>query len=414
MTRTDRPLCAFIGYRWDDAPAAELLHEELALRGLTVLHDRCTFTVGTRLDTAMDDAVQRCDAYLPLLTPRSLYEDRPPDTPRPALDGEFIPICHRRRASAARGDTPPQPVIATVTHGLGDPHRDAPERVRRATGEDIGSLWSLALAQHDDGLRQDDAARIAAATLDALLPVGTGTELPAITIASRGTGEAPAFLTIDAVPLLGGATHQPGTPDNWQRFAAALSDVERTLSRWTPRRALTVDVKTHLTGAVAFGRIFHLPAGWALSIPNRAGLTHLTTTARSYTGTPHIAIDNHGSTGGPLVVDIDLIGHHIAAMVNDTIRTLPPASARIQITHDGRAHDLPPEIIVATADHLAAAIRTTTGRTHPSGIHLFLSTPATFAAALGQRLTALHTDIHLYERHSHHYTPSLTLPAATA
>lgn len=408
-----RPLTALVGYQWSDSAAAELLHEELALRGFTVLHDRCTFTVGTRIDTAMVHAVEHCDAYVPLLTPHSLYEGIPAGSPRPALDGELIPVSQRRRASIARGEHPPVPVIAAVTHGLGDPRNEAPERVRRATGEDVASLWSLAVGQGDDSLQQADAGRIAAAALDALLIPGTGGTLPEITVASRGTGEPPAFLTIDATPLLGGADHRPGEPVAWMRYLRGVQQVERAVSRWTRDRALTVDVKTHLTGAIAFGRIFHLPAGWILSIPNRAGLTRLDPWATEG-DVFDISAETFGRTGGPLVVDIDLIGHRIGALVNETIRELPPPSGRIQVARDGHGPDLSPETITATAARVAAEIRGSAARTRPSGIHLFVAAPATFGVALGQRLTALHTDLHLYERDGSRYVHALTIPAATA
>jgi len=45
------PLTAMVSYQWDDSGAAELLHVELAMRGLTVLHDRCTFPSGSRIGT---------------------------------------------------------------------------------------------------------------------------------------------------------------------------------------------------------------------------------------------------------------------------------------------------------------------------------------------------------------------------
>src|SRR5258708_28933243 len=113
---------------------------ELALRGLDVIHDRCTFQVGGRIPSQMADGVERCDALVIYLTRNSLYLDSP-GAPRPAIDGEFVPAMRRRRRELARHpDGPPsavRPVVVPITHGLGDPRSEAPDVVRRETGEDI-------------------------------------------------------------------------------------------------------------------------------------------------------------------------------------------------------------------------------------------------------------------------------------
>ncbi|MHB1929684.1 MAG: toll/interleukin-1 receptor domain-containing protein, partial [Acidimicrobiales bacterium] len=66
-------LSAMISYQWTDAGAAELIHEELALRGLVVHHDRCSLPTGSRIGTNMDGAVANCDGFVAYLTPHSLY-----------------------------------------------------------------------------------------------------------------------------------------------------------------------------------------------------------------------------------------------------------------------------------------------------------------------------------------------------
>jgi hypothetical protein len=41
---------AMISYSWSDEDAAELLHDELAIRGFEVVHDRHSFAVARQLD----------------------------------------------------------------------------------------------------------------------------------------------------------------------------------------------------------------------------------------------------------------------------------------------------------------------------------------------------------------------------
>ena len=46
-----------ISYSWHDTTAAELLHDELSLRGFQVVHDRYSFTEGSRIPAAMAQLV---------------------------------------------------------------------------------------------------------------------------------------------------------------------------------------------------------------------------------------------------------------------------------------------------------------------------------------------------------------------
>lgn len=411
MTGAPEPLVAFVSYQSADFASSETLHIEHALRGMTVIHDRCTFAVGTRIPAAMSEAVTRCDAFIPLLTPNSLYEAAPPDAARPALDSEMIPVFKRRRAALAEDPTSRRPVIAAVTHDLGDPRTEAPQRVYAVTGESIDSLWSFVIDQTGDAISDADAAKVAGEVLDALLPPGKGPDIHGawpVTVASRGEGEPPTFLTIDATPILGGADHRPGESADWDRFLAGMRDVERTLARWTGHRRLAANLKTHLTGAFAFGRVFHHAAGWDLQIANRAGMSGSTSPASEAVS---INVEDKFGTG-PLVVSADLIGHDPAAMINRTIQTGPMPCGRIEAVRRDTFTDMAPGEIVASSRALADRVRQATSRLRPTEIALFLVTPAPFAALLGQQLTALSTDIQLFERAGDVYVPSLRIPAA--
>ena len=148
-----------ISYSWANAAAAELLHDELALRGFEVIHDRYTFIAGTRIAASMNDGVQRCDVFIPYLTRDSLYLDRPADDSRPAVTGELLPALRRRRENLSPG-RPDTPIIIPLAHGLGD-RSETSELLRRETGESFGSLWGPWLSQDTPGIAYDEAAAVA-------------------------------------------------------------------------------------------------------------------------------------------------------------------------------------------------------------------------------------------------------------
>lgn len=410
MMIDQNPLTALVGYQWSDSDSAELLHEELAMRGLTVIHDRCTFTLGTPIATAMRDAVDTCNAYVPFLTPRSLYENAPPGSPRPALDDEFIPICRRRRLNSSISNRP-NPVIAAITHGLGEPFTEAADRVRKATGEDIASLWSGAIDQSGDRLTQHDAAETSRSVVDALLPPGdrVDEEPIQILVATRGTGQAARFLTIDATPSLGGSDRRPGTEQDWWRYLNGLRDLESTLSRWTPTREIDIDLRGHMTAAVAFGRVFNQAAGWRLTIRTRTGTTQ--------NGRPELpSLLRYGTDiyrrGGPLVVDIDLIGHNVSDLATDAARSLPAPSGRVTVgaLDNASYRDLEDEEIGSAATAIAAMVRAAAARSRPTSVELFVSGPAAFAGLLGSQLTALRCDLNLHELDRDRYVHALAIP----
>src|SRR4051794_11018656 len=100
------PLLAMISYQSTDRAISEIMHEEVAMRGFTVIHDKCSFQPGARIQSEMADGVESCDAFFAYLTPNSLYLEAEAGSPRPALDNEFIPVMHRyRRSSGEPGST---------------------------------------------------------------------------------------------------------------------------------------------------------------------------------------------------------------------------------------------------------------------------------------------------------------------
>lgn len=412
------PLVAMISYQSQDIAAAELLHEELALRGFVVVHDQCSFLSGRRIALEMGSGVDRCDVFIAYLTPNSLYLDASPGLPRPAVDDEFLPAMQRRRdqgkssrsGSAVTAEVRPI-VVIPLTHGLGDPRREAPEVVRRATGEDISSLWSPAIDQSAATLTQADAARVACEALRSVLTAGTGSsdQVIPITVATRGGGQAPQGVSVDATMILGGEDRRPGAAADWNRYLAGIRDVERTLAAYTTERRLQLNAKAHLTGAIALGRVFNQVTGWRLEVAGRHGSLSPT----DATDHPDLRVFwDQGSAGSKAItVEVDLLGHPVTSMATELIRVLEtPPAGRLQITRT-TAGELSPSDIASMAAAAASHIRDIVSRERPARIHLMCAAPVEFTVLLGHRMTALEADIQLYERDGAAYFPSLLLSA---
>lgn len=408
-----KPLIAMISYQSDDFGASELLHEELALRGLSVVHDRCTFPTGTRIAHEMAEAVQRCDAFVAYLTPSSLYLSKPPGSPRPAVDGEFKPAMDRRaRATAAASADPAvRPVIVPLMHGLGDPRTEGPEAVRKATGKDVATLWVPVLDQTTSGITNAEAAVIGRHVLNALLQPGgdaDSEELTAIEMAitTRGEGQPSSFLSIDGTNLLGGEGSRPGSTEDWHRFLVALRDLQAVLAAWTTERTLRLRVKAHLSVALTVGRVFNQAAGWRPIIQGRFGDV-APSTAESH---PQLqtALESY-SMPGDLFVELDLLGVGVSDLASSVAADLTnPLSGRLCVWRDGDA-DLSSEDVAAMASGTAAQIRKAAFALRPERIHIFCAAPVEYGVLVGRQLTSLHADLCFYERDGARYVPSLVI-----
>ena len=403
-----------VSYQWADAVAAELLHEELGLRGLTVFHDKCTFPSGSRIGQNMDNAVASCDGFVAYLTSNSLYESSPPGSPRPALDAEFKPAMDRFARSNTSEGGQRRPIIVPLVHGLGDPRTEAPERVRKATGKDISTLWTpVVLDQAAPSIIQEAAAIACKSLLGALLPQGADRETSGaleLVVTTRGSGQPPGYLSVDGTNLFGGETNRPGDPEDWQRYLAGIRDLQGVLARWTQRRDMTLRIRSHLTAAIAFGRVFNQAAGWRTTIQGRHGEVGIT----DRDGHPDLchALEK-GAASGDLSIEIDLLGVNVSDLASGVLQDLSePIVNRLCIWRDGSNQDLRPDDIASMTTGVANAIREAVFEIRPVRVHLFCASPVEFAAHLGHRLTSLHADLHLYERDGHEYRPSLIVPAA--
>jgi len=403
------PLTVMVSYSWDDANAAELLHEELAFRGATVFHDRCTFPVGTRIAPNMTRAAHDCDGFIAYFTPSSLYELQPPGLPRPVIDEEFIPVMERVAQSRAPGGSP-APVILPITHQLGDPRGEALERVRRATGRDISSLWTpVTLDQTTTSITQHEAAAACSGLVAALIERAmkrSKTDPVDLLVVTRGSGQPATFLTVDATRSLGGPTPRPGDSADWKRLLAGIKDLEQCLAASTRERRLNLTVRAHLTAALIVGRVFHQAAGWRLTVAGRGGDARLASDVNEQI--LQVSFDR-GALGGDLAIEIDLLGVEVGKVAASVLAaSVPPITSRLVMWREGRA-DIAPDEIGSAARAAGSAIRAAVFESRPNTVHIFCASPAEFAVLVGHQLTSLHTTLQLYERDGERYVPSIRL-----
>ena len=402
----DKPLSAMVSYQAADYGAAELLHEELALRGFVVVHDRCSFTGGARIAQEMEVGVQTCDAFIAYLTPNSLYLDAEPDSPQPALQSEFIPAMQRRREPTLPNEGRPL-VVLPIAKGLGS-RSEASKAVFEKTGEEISSLWVQSAKSSEPSLEVSEASDVAAEALSATLAPGAlsaPSPVP-IVFATRGAGQAPRFLTIDATSLVG-VSRRAGSQEDWGRILKGLRDVERILAK-THGRKIDLVVRAHISGGISIGRVFSQAGGWHLSVQGRFGAVQ--PSPLGVRGLLNSTIDYQGS-GRDLTCEISLVGQPVFDMARETIqsRTLRLA-ARIQLTprSSGEFDSETTSLIAAEA---AWVLRDRVAAIRPPRTHLFCASPIEVAVLLGYRLTSLNTELHLYEREGTEYRLALVLPA---
>ena len=396
-----------ISYSWANADAAELLHDELALRGFEVIHDRYTFVAGTRIAASMNDGVQRCDVFIPYLTRESLYLDKPADDPRPAVTGELLPALRRRRENLSPG-RPDRPIILPLAHGLGD-RTAAGDLLRRETGESFGSLWGPWLSQDTPGILQDEAANVAELALSALLKRDfSDTQIAEIAIATRGGIPPPQLLTIDATRLVGG-DRRPGAATDWTRVMAAMQSVTTSLDSLRTGRDIRIGLACHLSAAYAAGRTFHQASRWRPSFDSRHGGT---VPATSPAGSVLLGGFDQHSDAGDLLVDIDMLGHGVGELTDRLATDMPQLGGRLSLTV-GTSADLNPIQIAASAYDAATRIRTAHASLRPHRIHLTMAVPAAFAALLGYHATALSSDVVVYEFDDNRYVPAVVVPSNT-
>ena len=403
----DKPLTAMVSYQSADYYAAELLHEELALRGFIVTHDRCSFAGGTRIAREMEVGVGNCDAFVAYLTENSLYLHVQSGSPKPAMESEFIPAMQRRRQpESTEGHR--RLVVLPIAKGLGS-RTEASDTVFNETGEQIGSLWVSSANSTDPNLSVGEAGNIADEALSATIgPEAVLVPSPLeMAFATRGEGQPPRLLSLDGTSLVGGEGRRAGSREDWERVLVALRDVQRVLAK-KQAREIDLVAKAHISGGIAFGRVFNQSGGWRLSVQGRYGSVEPSPLGKhnllSSTVDPQ-------DRGGELSCEISLVGQPVFEMARETIlsRSLE-LSERLQISPRSSA-EFDAETSSLIAAEAAVTIRERVAAVRPSRVHLFCASPIEVAVLIGFRLTSLNADIYLYEREGHEYRLVLVLPA---
>ena len=402
----DTPFSAMVSYQSADYDAAELLHQELALRGFVVVHDHCSFTGGARIAQEMEVGVQSCDVFVAYLTRNSLYLDAEPSSPRPAMESEFIPAMQRRRRTVSASECR-RLVVLPIAKGLGS-RSDASDAVYKRTGEAIGSLWVRGSNPSEPSLGVSEAASIAEEALSATLaPEELSVPAPlTMSFSTRGDGQAPRFLTLDGTPLVGG-DRRAGSQEDWGRILNALRSVERILARRQPRD-IDLVAKAHISGGLAFGRIFSQAGGWRISVRGRHGSVSASTLGRS--GLLNSTVDPQ-DRGRDVSCEISLVGQPVFDMARETIRSRSLELAeRVQLSAraPGEFDSETSSLIAAEA---ASILRERIAAVRPPRVHLFCASPVEVAVLIGHRLTSLNADLHLYEREGNEYRLVLVLAA---
>ncbi len=413
------PLVAMVSYQSADRDSAARLRDELTLRGMVTIYDRASFRWGARLADEMEDGWNRCDAFVACITPAYLYEGLPNGQPRPALDSEFIPVMQRRRRAlaephpASEAAATVRPIIYPVVRGLGNVRSAAPGRVRAATGEDIGGLWTPEVDQGAGPLPIRDAGLVARKVLEDLLPRGGSatTDGYEVVLVTRGTDQPPGEITIDATALLGGPDRRVGDPANWSRLLTALRDVEAVMKAHGRSRSLKVHANAHISAALLFGRIFNQAAGWRLRVVARHGDALSGIEAPDSSGL-NDTWEPQDPRADWISVEIDLLGQPVFDQATEWLRTTAQSPrGRLQLSRTGARGDLLPDRVSMMAARAADVIRTRVASERPRRLALMCASPVEFATLLGHRLTSLFADIELLERGDEGYTLVLTLPA---
>src|SRR5207253_6297496 len=134
-----------------------------------------------------------------------------------------------------------------------------------------------------------------------------------IVLVTRGTGQAPGSLSLDATELVGGAMRRVGDPTGWQRFMRAVDDVEAVLASHGQCRTIRLHAAAHVSAGILFGRIFNQAAGWRIHVAGRWGVSDSGDTTTSDDGLV-IGWEAGSARSDWISVEIDLIGQPVFPM----------------------------------------------------------------------------------------------------
>lgn len=223
-------------------------------------------------------------------------------------------------------------------------------------------------------------------------------------MATRGSTPPPNRLTIDATRLLG-EERRTGNESDWKRFWQALRGVSDILEQSTADGEIDIHPACHLTAAFAVGRTVHQATRWQPTVDSRHGVVvpAATTTDSVLTGAPDFYAEH-----GDLLIDIDLLGHGVAAATDQLARSLE-LGGRLSLSRT-TTDDLTPQNIAQAARFVADHARAARATLQPRQIHITMSAPAAFAVLFGHHMTAMGSELIMYEFDGSDYIRSLMIP----
>ena len=143
-------------------------------------------------------------------------------------------------------------------------------------------------------------------------------------------------------------------------------------------------IKAHLSGAIAFGRVFNQAAGWRLSVEGRHGTVAPTD---EVDGVELETFLDKGGKSGDLSAEIDLLGVKVSDVASSVLAELEhPASNRLLIWREDPRRDLLPKAVAAMSSIAAIAIRDAVFDVQPAACTYFALRPLSLPCCLVRAL----------------------------
>lgn len=393
MAAAPPELHAFASYAWKNPQDQEDVHrlvQEMRLRGLRTFRDHDALGDGDGIEATIERALARSHVYVPYLTPESLASE-------PVRRLEFGPA-QTRHAAGELG-------IVPVARRLGDTREEVADAVWKALGHSLQADWTGVYGGTGKLKRAQAAEAADVALRAAALRAGPLTPLE-LTVATHGDSPAGAGILVDGTELFGGAGRRPGKPKDWQRFLAAICDLQRHLAANAPAKQMRVDGLCHLTAAVATGWVFRQSAGWTVTGVSRG--EHAPPASGPCPELDVTVTNGPALVGGALVVQLGIVRDVEAAVTAALARGDQPRR-RLRVNHTFGG-DVPADRLGDLARAAAEEIKRHVDATGCARIDLYVATPAAFALHLGTHLGAL-PPVGLHEFDGTQYTHVLDLKA---
>jgi len=366
----------FLSYTWDELSlaGAEALDLALRLRGVPVWRDRRRMGWGDYKTETINEAIESlCCGFVLHYTPE-------------VLDSEFV--CRVELPAMVRRRRRDGSFFSGAVFRFG-PVAEAAERMRAATGAEVGEPLGSRVADDDPAAMRAAAKEILVQYLRAQLEpnhlvraqVETRDELP---------HEHPALLHLAWAPPLAHDSSTYSTSVWAEEIQPALADLRQALQDAGASRTLQVGGNMHLSAALALGFEFREPTRWRLQL-ERDGLSCCSKlTTPDLDGWQAVPSPGGGETDDRLVVCVSA-SKQVAAAVDRHCADLPTARVRLDISpRDGRAGKttVTSETVNALAAGIVEQILLMRDRYETLETHLYLACPWPLAALLGWHLAS--------------------------